>query len=174
MTSTPDTALPEPGSRSHDADGRLVGLHFDSQPPLAPGGHIWLIAIDGSQPCRLAVAEAIRLAGESRDCRLHLIHVQPWLSREAADRELVQRGWAASQAAREALAAAGLPWRLHVAMGEAAESIVRVAGEQACRGIVVGSRGLGTAANLLIGSVATKVIHLSPLPVLVAGRLTAH
>ncbi len=173
MTPIPDSTLPEPSSRSHDADGRLIGLCFDSQPPPAPGGDIWLIAVDGSRPCRQAVAEAIRLAGESRDARLQLVHVQHWMSREAAYSQLAQRGWAASQEAREALTAAGLPWRLHVAMGEYAESIIRVATEQGCRGIVVGSRGLGSAANILIGSVAEKVIHLSPLPVLVAGRLTA-
>ena len=34
--------------------------------------------------------------------------------------------------------------------------------------IVIGSRGLGAAKNLLIGSVAYKVIHLSPISVLVA------
>jgi len=30
----------------------------------------------------------------------------------------------------------------------------------------VGTRSLGKVSNLLLGSVATKVIHLSPVPVL--------
>jgi len=29
-----------------------------------------------------------------------------------------------------------------------------------------GTRGLGSVSNLVLGSVATKVIHLSPVPVL--------
>lgn len=174
MTATVDSDFPEPSCRQRDADGRLVGLSFDSQPPAAAGGNIWLIAVDGSRYSQQAVAAAIRLADESRDCRLQLVHVQHWMSREGAENELARRGWAASQAARQAIAAAGHAWRLHVAMGDYAESIIRIAGEQGCRGIVIGSRGLGAASNILIGSVAEKVIHLSPLPVLVAGRAAAH
>jgi len=34
----------------------------------------------------------------------------------------------------------------------------------------IGNRGLGATTNILIGSVAEKVIHLSPLPVLLAGQ----
>jgi hypothetical protein len=34
-------------------------------------------------------------------------------------------------------------------------------------GIVTGSRGLNVVENLLFGSVAYKVMHLSPLPVIV-------
>ncbi|HEX6735714.1 MAG TPA: universal stress protein, partial [Azonexus sp.] len=166
MTDLPDNELPEPTTRHCDADGRLVSLSFDSQPPPARGGAIWLIAVDGSRYCQQAVAEAIRLAVDYHDCRLQLVHVERWLSREAADNELAQRGWAASRGARQALEAAGHGWRLHVVMGEVAESIIRVATEQGCCGIVMGSRGLGAAANILVGSVAEKVIHLSPLPVL--------
>lgn len=168
MTTSHDD-LPQAGTESRDADGRLIGISFDSQPPMAAGDNAWLIAVDGSHHSQRAVAEAIRLAGELRDGRLQLVHVQHWMSREAAERELAQRGWAATREARNALAAQGLPWRLHVVMGECAEAILRVAREQRCRGIVIGSRGLGAAVNILIGSVAEKVIHLSPLPVVVTG-----
>lgn len=159
-----------PTAQQRDADGRLVGLSFDSHPATAAGGQIWLIAVDGSPHSQQAVAEAIRLAGESRDCRLHLVHVQHWLSREAAESELARRGLAASAEARQAITDAGLPWRLHVAMGEYADTILRVAGEQNCRGLVIGHRGLGATASVLIGSVALTLLERSPYPVLVAGR----
>lgn len=162
--------LPTPTAQLRDADGRLVGLTYDSRPPAAAGGSTWLIAIDGSFCSQQAVSEAIRLAADCPDYRLQLIHVQHWLSREAAENELAERGWSASQAARQAIEAAGHAWRLHVVMGDYAETIIRVAGEQRSRGIIIGNRGLSVTANILIGSVAEKVIHLSPLPVLLAGQ----
>lgn len=161
--------LPHPSAQLRDADGRLVGLTYDSRPPAAADGSIWLVAIDGSSCSQQAVNEAIRLAADCPNCRLQLIHVQQWLSREAAENGLAERGWNTSQAARQAIEAAGLPWRLHVMMGDYAETIVRVACEQRSRGIIIGNRGLSFTANILIGSVAEKVIHLSPLPVLLAG-----
>lgn len=170
MTILPDDKQPQPSAQRRDADGRLVALSFDSAPPMTASDNAWLIAVDGSPHSQQAVVEAIRLAGDMRAGRLQLVHVQHWMSREAAESELPQRGWAATREARRALAAHGQPWRLHVVMGECAESILRVASEQGCRGIVIGSRGLGAAVSILIGSVAEKVIQLSPLPVLVTGH----
>jgi nucleotide-binding universal stress UspA family protein len=44
--------------------------------------------------------------------------------------------------------------------------VVRYAREQRCSLIAMGTRGMGSVANLLLGSVATKVIGLSGIPVL--------
>ena len=162
--------LPTPTAQLRDADSRLVGLIYDSRPPAAAGDSNWLIAIDGSRCSQQAVSEAIRLANDCRNYRLQMIYVQHWMSREGAENELARRGWTVSQAARQAIEAAGHAWRLHVVMGEYAESIIRVAEEQRSRGIIIGNRGLGATTNILIGSVAEKVIHLSPLPVLLAGQ----
>ena len=52
-------------------------------------------------------------------------------------------------------------------MGDPAEQIARLAGQPGFHGIVIGSRDLGVAHNLLLGSVASRVLHLSTLPVLV-------
>jgi nucleotide-binding universal stress UspA family protein len=40
-----------------------------------------------------------------------------------------------------------------------------VAKEHGCAQIVMGTRGLGTVSGMLLGSVATKVIHLADVPV---------
>ena len=127
----------------------------------------WLIAVDGSDHSLRAVAEAARMAAQLKDCRLHLVNVQHWLSREAAESELESRGWKATEKARDLLGAAALPWQLHIVMGEAAEAIVALSARLGCQTIVIGSRGLGATENLLVGSVAYKVIHLSPVSVLV-------
>ena len=47
-----------------------------------------------------------------------------------------------------------------------APSIARLATTHHCEMIVMGTRGMGAVASLILGSVATKVLHLSPLPVL--------
>ena len=52
-----------------------------------------------------------------------------------------------------------------VVAGHAAEKIVQVAREHQCTRIVMGTRGLGSIAGLMLGSVAYKVVHLSPIPV---------
>lgn len=166
MTQAPD--LHAPAVQERDADGRLVGLIFDSAPP--PGdatANRWLVAIDDSDNALRALGQAIRQASEMRASTLQLVNVQPWLSREAAEAELARRGWQDSRRARELLAAAGLPWRLHVAMGDAAERIVEIAESIDCAGIVIGSHGLGAAKAMLLGSVSQQVLRLSRRPLLV-------
>lgn len=168
MTLSPSTDFPGAHTMQRNADGRLTGLVIDSQQALPTNpDNVWLIAIDGSSHAQHAVAETLRLTRRRADCALHLVHVEHWLSKEAAENELARRGWAVSHSARALLDGTGHPWRLHVAMGECAENIVRIAREINCRQIVVGSRGLSSTEDLLLGSVAHQVIHLSPVSVLV-------
>lgn len=167
MSTIHEPTMPSPSRMERDSDDRLIGLSFDGGTRSSTGGTSWLVAIDGSDQSLRAVAEGARLAGQIENCSLNLVNVQHWLSREAAESELGARGWKATEKARALLTAAGVPWQLHVVMGEAAEAIVALSARLGCRMIVVGSRGLGAAENLLVGSVAYKVIHLSPVSVLV-------
>ena len=160
--------LPVAASCQRDADGRLVGLIFDSAPPLpAPATNPWLVAVDSSDNALRAVAQAATQAGAMTACALHLVSVQPWLSLEAAEAELARRAWQTTARARTLLDARGQPWRLHVTMGETAEKILALAGEIGCSRIVIGSRGLSVTETLLLGSLTSKLMHLSPRPVMV-------
>jgi nucleotide-binding universal stress UspA family protein len=164
----PAQVIPAQGGSERDGDGRLVGLVFDSTPPLqAPDLNPWLVAVDGSDNALRAVAHAAAQAAAMKACALHLVHVEPWLSKEAAEAELANRALGATARARALLDAKGLAWRLHVAMGEPAENILEQAGRLRVTGIVMGSRGLSAVENLLFGSVAYKVVHLAALPVVV-------
>ena len=51
--------------------------------------------------------------------------------------------------------------------GEVAPEIARVAQKEGVDQIAMGTRGMTALGNLLLGSVAQKVIHLSPVPVVV-------
>lgn len=52
------------------------------------------------------------------------------------------------------------------AYGVIANEVVRIAQERQADQIAMGTRGMGAVGNMLLGSVAQKVIHQSPVPVL--------
>jgi nucleotide-binding universal stress UspA family protein len=51
--------------------------------------------------------------------------------------------------------------------GEVAQAVIEVAREKEVEAIVVGKHGAGRVAELLLGSVAHKLVSLAPLPVTV-------
>jgi nucleotide-binding universal stress UspA family protein len=168
MKQAPQSAVHLPSATVRDAEGRLVSLAIEyGLSANATGDNTWLVAIDGSDYGQNAVTEALRLAGSMKDCALHLVNVQHWMSKEAAESVLLAQGLAATKKALALLGQAGVPSCLHVVMGDAAESIAALAEQLGCHGIVIGSRGLGAAENLLLGSVAQQVIHSSRIAVLV-------
>jgi nucleotide-binding universal stress UspA family protein len=67
--------------------------------------------------------------------------------------------------ARAKLDASGLSYSYHVSVGTPAEAIVQYAQEQSADQIVMSAHGQNTLSNLLLGSVASKVAHLAPMPV---------
>ena len=171
----PTDQIPAPSSVVRDDEGRIVRLRFTSSAVASDSdGETWLLCCDGSTHAQRAVEEAIRLLRGMPAGRLALIHVAPWLSKEAAEHGLAERAWQATATARGALAAAGLDAPLHALMhGDPATAICALARDTGARGIVIGSRGLGATASLLLGSVASKVIQSSPVPVLITGAQCA-
>ena len=69
------------------------------------------------------------------------------------------------QPARQILDAAEVQYQVRSRVGSPANEIARHVHETQCDAIIMGTRGLGPVANLMIGSVATKVIHLVEVPV---------
>lgn len=164
----PAHPMPTLVGSEYDSDHRLVGLAYDSTLPMStPTANPWLVAVDGSDNALRAVAHAARQAQAMNACALHLVHVQPWLSKEAAEVELAHRALSATVGARNLLDIARLAWRLHVVLGDPAERIIEQATRLSATTIVIGSRGLNMLESLMFGSVAYKVVHRSPVPVLV-------
>lgn len=104
---------------------------------------------------------------------MHLINVQPapvkWQTRGIGEKAIVaharDHGHEATAKACALLKRAGIDFRLHLEMGEAAEVIAKFARKLKCDAIFMGTRGLGPVKGLVMGSVATKVLHLAAAPV---------
>ena len=135
----------------------------------------YLIAIDGSETSLKAVDHVIgELANMASKPLVYLVNVQPALSSNVTrfiDLKTVEdfhreEGEAALANAKEKLTQAGVVFTSHILVGEAAPSLIEFAQNKGCRMIVMGVRGLGSVTGLFMGSVTTKVVQLSPMPVL--------
>jgi nucleotide-binding universal stress UspA family protein len=133
-----------------------------------------LVPIDGSTAALRAMSLALVQAKRNPEVRLHLLNVQspalhPWPGRlvppDVIDEELRRRGQDQLEKARGMAEGSGVMPRLHVRIGHPAEEIVACATEEHCEQIVMGTRGMGAAAALALGSVAGKVVHLARMPV---------
>jgi nucleotide-binding universal stress UspA family protein len=72
---------------------------------------------------------------------------------------------AALKPARELSERLGIEFQCYFRQGEPAAVIASFARRTRCREIIMGTRGLGRVSGLVLGSVATKVIHLTSVPV---------
>lgn len=163
--------MPDPIDCTRDADGRVVALVFESGSPPADShapAKPYLVAVDGSANSLRALIHVMDSMLALQSGVVHLVNVQPWLSREAAESELAQRGLAATCEARTLIEDRGLSWRLHVVMGGTpAACILDEAARSGAGGIVIGRRGLNAIEGLLFGSVTWKLLQLAALPVIV-------
>ena len=136
-----------------------------------------LLAVDGSEVGLAAVRQLVEF-GKSLAALpdVTLFYADPPLLRSVA-LNLGKDGVASYHAenaayamkkARTALKRARLPFQEAYLVGEPAESIVKQAKASKADLVVVGTHGRGALKQLFVGSVALKVIALSPVPVLVA------
>ena len=134
-----------------------------------------LVAVDGSEHSIRTVSHLIKEVNRYKDgVEVHLLNVQRALPARAASHighDKVQeyhreQGLQALAEARKMLDAARVKYQYHIGVGDEAEVIARYAKEKGCDQILMGTRGAGSVSNLVLGSVANKVIHLSPVPVL--------
>lgn len=132
-----------------------------------------LVAVDGSECSTRAVKWAIEAARAS-GAEVHAVTVQPAFAsgdiRRFVTSEMIEgyqreEGEKALASARRALDEAGVAWHPHILVGHIAESLCDFAQRQGCAQIVMGTRGLGGVSGLILGSVASQVIHAAPVPV---------
>ncbi|OZI45743.1 universal stress protein [Bordetella genomosp. 5] len=133
-----------------------------------------VIPVDGSEHALHALRVVLDRHLYPAQTTVHLVTVLPTLVRQGLhlgltqeDIDTYQREEAefAFEDAVAVLKAAGQPYDVHQEIGPVAESIVRRAETLDAGEIVMGTRGLGGIPAIMLGSIATKVLHLSPVPV---------
>jgi nucleotide-binding universal stress UspA family protein len=136
-----------------------------------------LLAVDGSKNSLNAVQRLVEHADwyrERPEVELVTVHLPvpklPGMGAAVGRKQIAayyeEEGQARLEAAKRKLAAAGIAHRARVLVGPIAETIVKHARQERCDLIFIGTRGMTEMGKALVGSTATKVLHISPIPVL--------
>ena len=133
-----------------------------------------LLIIDGPRQGEALARRVALLARRERIGAIHLLNVQPPMSRYVArflPRARIrsfqrEEGIKALAAARAVLDEAGLPYTVHIQVGPAAETIAQAAADLDVDEIAVGADGLGILDRLLLRFLVVRLLRLSDVPVL--------
>ena len=135
-----------------------------------------LVPVDGSPASLRALKHAVDQAKAVAGASLVILNVQNLATLGLAEgAEIMPPGWieeeekgAAIEVLQEAVAIcreAALSYATRSDRGTVAATINRVAHEEHVACIIMGTRGLGGVRGLLLGSVATQLLHLVDVPV---------
>ena len=135
-----------------------------------------LLAVDGSESAARAARKLIETAGwykEPPTVELVAVHLPVPLvgfsdvvvSRQMVERYYQEEGEKMLATARRLLDAAGIKYVPHILIGQIAQTIVEHARTSGCHMIYMGTRGMTAVSNVVMGSTATKVLHLAAVPV---------
>lgn len=132
-----------------------------------------LVAVDGSKPSLKAVQLLIEHSDwyrEQPEVELLAVHLPvpkvSHVNKAQLERYYQEEGEAMLSAARKKLDAAGISCQTRILVGPVAETIVKHAKAKGFDLIYIGTRGMGPLGQALLGSTATKVLHIAETPVL--------
>jgi nucleotide-binding universal stress UspA family protein len=135
-----------------------------------------LIPVDGSESAKRATEKLVAMLGwckEPPQIDLIAVHLPvprvPNMSVVVSD-EMIQRYYDEEcdvmlAPSKTVLDAAGVRYRVHTRVGPIAETIVDQATKSGSDMIFMGTRGMTPLSNMVLGSVATRVLHLAHNPV---------
>jgi nucleotide-binding universal stress UspA family protein len=135
-----------------------------------------LVAVDGSPASARAVRLGINQVKPVAGASLSILNVQNLAALTLPDGAgIMPPTWieaeeekAATEALQDAVTAcraAGVAYATRSERGAIAATIDRVAREEHADQVIMGTRGLSNMRGLLVGSVATQVLHLVDVPV---------
>jgi nucleotide-binding universal stress UspA family protein len=161
----------------HLADVSVLAAPPSSAPTVSPYRRI-LLAIDGSAASRRVVEVAAEVA---RRTGAHLLVLHVWEPNRASAQRYLPEGMAIEHDTPEMAgglvdqAVAGIEGSglsasatVGASRGSVAEAIVEAAQNDESELIVVGSRGRAALPALVLGSTTYRLLHIAPIPILVA------
>lgn len=133
-----------------------------------------LLAVDGSDHALHAARKAAELARTMKPQEFRIVVAFDSIPMYLGEPNMQLAIDSRMNEAKEILAAAikevgSIPYEIHTEIieGNPAEAIINVATTRQSEIIVMGSRGLGRLAGLLLGSTSQKVVAHAPCPVLI-------
>jgi nucleotide-binding universal stress UspA family protein len=131
-----------------------------------------LVPVDGSEHANRALRFALARA-ERDGSEVHILNVRTpvpqsvsdFVQRENIDSFYREEAEADLAGARVLLKDSKAKSKVAVLIGSPAEAIAQYVSENGVTEVIMGRRGLGRLAGLLMGSVATQVLHLVDVPV---------
>jgi nucleotide-binding universal stress UspA family protein len=136
-----------------------------------------LLTVDGSESAVRATRKLVESAAaykEPPQVELVTVHlpVPPIggfsgvvISHEMIEQHYREEGEKALAPSKQILDEAKIRYTPHILVGDIAQSIVEHADKSRCDMIYMGTRGMGAVSNMLLGSIATKVLHLARVPI---------
>ena len=135
-----------------------------------------LLPVDGSECSMRAVDHLLTHISWFRDVpEIHLLHVHPpipigrvqaHIGKETLHEYYREESQVYLTPVQARLDAAERFHTTHIHVGQPAEVISKMAGDLQCDLIIMGAHGRGALANMVMGSVASRVLHLASCPVL--------
>jgi len=136
-----------------------------------------VVGVDGSETSTRAAVIATEIA-RSRQAKLLLVTVvrppEGWWgiggappTPEALSAALVEGQQQVIRETEEQLALDGMDYETVEELGDPTSRLIAVAEERDAGLIVIGKRGAGLAERVMLGSVADRLCHHSPVPVMV-------
>ncbi|SDU09275.1 universal stress protein [Halopseudomonas salegens] len=135
-----------------------------------------LVPFDGSSSAKRAIQYLVDFSAEYPAIKVHVINVQsePKLYGNYVSASMLeqlhdgalQHGQDINTDAAAMLEAANINFETHAVIGEVIGEVVKAVKQLGCNTVVMGTRGMSNLGNLVMGSVATRIVHEVPVPVL--------
>jgi nucleotide-binding universal stress UspA family protein len=142
-----------------------------------------LVPVSSSPNCLFAVQHVVRQFMNNTATEVHLLNVQPafrsdislFVSKKDRDSFHLEEAEKALRPCREKLDRFGIPYCVHIEVGEKAACITGTAQRLRCDLILIGTARKNSLTRLVEDSVTSKVIELTSVPVeVVAGAAVAN